>query len=137
MLAQEGCDVAINARAPEPLEAAAKEIADVTGRRVEAIAGDMSEPADVERVVAEAIERLGHLDILITCAGSSPGGLIEELNEEHWRVRLSLKFMRYVRSCKPVFPHMRDRGSGSVVLVAGNDGLKPSYWEVTAGAANA
>ena len=137
MLAQEGCDVAINARSPEPLEAAAKEIADVTGRRVEAIAGDMSEPADVERVVAEAIERLGHLDILITCAGSSPGGLIEELTEEHWRVSLGLKFMGYVRSCKAVFPHMRERGSGSVVLVVGNDGLKPSYWEVTAGAANA
>src|SRR3954452_5904019 len=137
MLAQEGCDVAINARAPEPLEAAAKEIADVTGRRVEAIAGDMSDPDDVQRVVDQAIEQLGHLDILITCAGSSPGGLIEELTEEHWRVSLGLKFMGYVRSCKAVFPHMRELGSGSVVLVVGNDGLKPSYWEVTAGAANA
>jgi NAD(P)-dependent dehydrogenase (short-subunit alcohol dehydrogenase family) len=137
MLAQEGCDVAINARSPEPLEAAAKQIADAAGRRVEAFPGDMSEPADVERVVAEAIERLGHLDILVTCAGSSPGGLIEELTEEHWRVSLGLKFMGYVRSCKAVFPHMRERGSGSVVLVVGNDGLKPSYWEVTAGAANA
>jgi NAD(P)-dependent dehydrogenase (short-subunit alcohol dehydrogenase family) len=137
MLAQEGCDVALNARSPEPLEAAAKQIADAAGRRVEAIPGDMSEPAEVERVVAEAIERLGHLDILVTCAGSSPGGLIEELTEEHWRVSLGLKFMGYVRSCKAVFPHMRERGRGSVVLVVGNDGLKPSYWEVTAGAANA
>jgi NAD(P)-dependent dehydrogenase (short-subunit alcohol dehydrogenase family) len=136
-LAEEGCDVAINARSPEPLEAAAKQIADAAGRRVEAIPGDMSEPAEVERVVAEAIERLGHLDILVTCAGSSPGGLIEELTEEHWRVSLGLKFMGYVRSCKAVFPHMRERGSGSVVLVVGNDGLKPRYWEVTAGAANA
>jgi 3-oxoacyl-[acyl-carrier protein] reductase len=32
---------------------------------------------------------------------------------------------------------MRERGSGSVVLVVGNDGLKSSYWELTAGAANA
>jgi short-subunit dehydrogenase len=44
MLAQEGCDVAINARSPEPLEATAQEIADATGRRVVAIAGDMSNP---------------------------------------------------------------------------------------------
>jgi NAD(P)-dependent dehydrogenase (short-subunit alcohol dehydrogenase family) len=36
-----------------------------------------------------------------------------------------------------VLPHMKQRGSGSVVLVVGNDGLKPSYWEMTAGAANA
>src|SRR5699024_4199 len=34
-------------------------------------------------------------------------------------------------------PHMRERGEGSIVLVVGNDGLKPSYWEMTAGAANA
>jgi 3-oxoacyl-[acyl-carrier protein] reductase len=29
---------------------------------------------------------------------------------------------------------MRQRGSGAVVLVIGNDGLKPTYWETTAGA---
>jgi 3-oxoacyl-[acyl-carrier protein] reductase len=32
---------------------------------------------------------------------------------------------------------MREAGSGSIVLVVGNDGLKPSYWEMTAGVANA
>lgn len=136
-LAEEGCEVVINARTPEDLEQTAKELADATGGKVIPIAGDMSDPEDVERVVKESIEALGHLDILITCAGSSPGGLIEELTEEHWRVSLGLKFMGYVRSCKAVLPHMRERGSGSIVLVVGNDGLKPSYWEVTAGAANA
>ena len=45
--------------------------------------------------------------------------------------------MGYVRSCRAVLPHMRERGSGTIVLVVGNDGLKPSYWEMTAGAANA
>jgi NAD(P)-dependent dehydrogenase (short-subunit alcohol dehydrogenase family) len=136
-LAHEGCDVAINARTAGPLEDAAKQIADATGRRIVPIQGDMSEPEEVERVVSEAIATLGHLDVAITCAGSSPGGLIEELTEEHWRVSLGLKFMGYVRTCKAVLPHMRERGSGNIVLVVGNDGLKPSYWEVTAGAANA
>jgi 3-oxoacyl-[acyl-carrier protein] reductase len=137
LLAEEGCDVAINARGDEGLAKTAEEIAGATGRKVVPIAGDMSDPEDVERVVSRAIDELGHIDILVTCAGSSPGGLIEELTEEHWRVSLGLKFMGYVRSCKAVLPHMRERGSGSIVLVVGNDGLKPSYWEVTAGAANA
>jgi 3-oxoacyl-[acyl-carrier protein] reductase len=136
-LAQEGCDVAINARTPDELERTAQELAEETGRRIIPVPGDMSDPDDVERVVASAIAELGHLDIAVTCAGSSPGGLIEELTEEHWRVSLGLKFMGYFRTCKAVLPHMRERGSGSVVLVVGNDGLKPSYWEVTAGAANA
>jgi len=50
---------------------------------------------------------------------------------------LNLKFMGYVRSVRAVIEHMRERGEGSIVLVVGNDGLKPSYWEMTAGVANA
>jgi len=45
--------------------------------------------------------------------------------------------MGYVRSVRAVIPHMRQRGEGAIVLVVGNDGLKPSYWEMTAGVANA
>ena len=102
-----------------------------------ALPGDMSVPEDAERITQAAIEAFGKLDVLVTCAGSSPGGLIEELTEDHWATSLGLKFLGYVRSTKAVPPHMRERGSGSIVLVVGNDGLKPSYWEVTAGAANA
>jgi 3-oxoacyl-[acyl-carrier protein] reductase len=137
LLAQEGCTVAINGRDAERLGQAAESVSSDSGRSVLPVAGDMSVPDDAERVARQAIEQLGALDILITCAGSSPGGLIEELSEEHWAVSLGLKFLGYVRSCKAVLPHMRERGQGSIVLVVGNDGLKPSYWEVTAGAANA
>jgi NAD(P)-dependent dehydrogenase (short-subunit alcohol dehydrogenase family) len=137
LLAQEGCSVALNGRDAERLGAAADSLASQSGRKVVPIAGDMSVPDDAERVGRAAIEQFGDLDILITCAGASPGGLIEELTEEHWAVSLGLKFLGYVRSCKAVLPHMRERGRGSIVLVVGNDGLKPSYWEVTAGAANA
>jgi 3-oxoacyl-[acyl-carrier protein] reductase len=137
LLAHEGCAVAINGRDEGRLRAAAESLGGESGRRVLPLPGDMSVSDDAERVGREAIEQLGGLDILITCAGASPGGLIEELTEEHWAVSLGLKFMGYVRSCKAVLPHMRERGRGSIVLVVGNDGLKPSYWEVTAGAANA
>ena len=45
--------------------------------------------------------------------------------------------MGYVRSVRAVITQMRERGAGLIVLVVGNDGLKPSYWEMTAGVANA
>jgi NAD(P)-dependent dehydrogenase (short-subunit alcohol dehydrogenase family) len=136
-LASEGADVVITARNGAPLESAASEIAARTGRTVVALAGDMSKPEDVDRCVKETLKRFGHIDILVTCAGSSPGGLLEELTEEHWFSSLNLKFMGYVRSVRAVIPHMRERGEGAIVLVVGNDGLKPSYWEMTAGVANA
>jgi NAD(P)-dependent dehydrogenase (short-subunit alcohol dehydrogenase family) len=137
LLASEGCRVAITARDAARLERAAGDVRDQTGAEILAVAGDMSRREDVERARDATIEVFGQIDILVTCAGSSPGGLLEDLTEEQWLSSLNLKFMGYVRSCRAVLPHMRERGSGSVVLVVGNDGLKPSYWEMTAGAANA
>ncbi len=136
-LANEGCEVVITARGQEDLEKTAAQLSEETGSRVIAKAGDMSSDADVARCVREAVEEMGRIDILVTCAGSSPGGLLEELTDEQWHQSLNLKFMGYVRTVRHVVPHMVERGSGSIVLVVGNDGLKPSFWEMTAGAANA
>lgn len=131
----EGARVAVVARSQEGVDAALKELDG--GNDVIGMTGDMTETADAERAVAQTIESFGQVDVLVTCAGSSPGGLVENLTEEEWMASLNLKFMGYVRSCKAVLPHMRERGSGSIVLVVGNDGLKPSHWELTPGAANA
>ena len=136
-LANEGADVAITARTAGPLEVAAKEITAVTGRPVLALTGDMSIQDDVQRCVDAVLRRFARIDILVTCAGSSPGGLLEELTDDQWLASLNLKFMGYVRSVRAVIGHMRERGEGAIVLVVGNDGLKPSYWEMTAGVANA
>jgi NAD(P)-dependent dehydrogenase (short-subunit alcohol dehydrogenase family) len=137
LLAEEGCRLAIAARTQIDLDVAAKSIEASTAAEVLAITGDMTRTNDVERAVTETLERFGQIDILVTCAGSSPGGLLEDLTEEQWQASLQLKFMGYVRTTRAVISHMRLQGSGSIVLVVGNDGIKPSYWEMTAGVANA
>jgi NAD(P)-dependent dehydrogenase (short-subunit alcohol dehydrogenase family) len=136
-LAEDGARVAITARDADRLEQAASELRELTGGDIVGFAGDMSDSDQVNRTVEQTIERFGAIDILVTCAGSSPGGLLEKLTEDEWLASLNLKFMGYVRTCRAVIPKMRDNGGGSIVLVVGNDGLKPSYWEMTAGAANA
>ena len=100
-LAREGADVVITARHAEPLAAAAKEIAGETGRTVVPMAGDMSVPEDIGRCVDATLAQFGKIDILVTCAGSSPGGLLENLTEDQWAASLNLKFMGYVRSVRP------------------------------------
>ena len=59
------------------------------------------------------------------------------LTEEHWAQSLQLKFMGYVRCLKHVLPIMQKQRRGRVVNLIGNDGVKPSYWEIALGAANA
>ncbi len=136
-LAKEGVDVAICARRKGPLEAVAAEIASATGRKIVAIAADLTQDADAKRFIADGHAALGRLDIMVNNAGSAPGGVIEHLTEPDWTLALQLKFMGYVRCLRYVLPIMVKQGGGRVVNLIGNDGVKPSYWEIAPGAANA
>jgi len=136
-LAREGVDVAICARRPEPLEAAAVEIAAETGRKIVAIPADLVNDGEAKHFITTAHAALGRVDILVNNAGSSPGGVIEHLSEADWEQSLQLKFMGYVRCLRHVLPIMVGQGGGRVVNLIGNDGVKPSYWEIAPGAANA
>jgi NAD(P)-dependent dehydrogenase (short-subunit alcohol dehydrogenase family) len=136
-LAREGVDVAICARRKEPLEATAAEIAKATGRQVLAITADLTKDEDAKNFITQGHEALGHVDIMINNAGSAPGGVIEHLSEADWAQAMQLKFMGYVRCLRYVLPLMVKQGGGRVVNLIGNDGVKPSYWEIAPGAANA
>ncbi|MGH2372451.1 MAG: SDR family oxidoreductase [bacterium] len=135
--AREGASVALCARNTDGLRRAAETIRAASGRPVFTVSGDMQKWEDAKRCVDGASAHYGGLDVLVNCAGASPGGLIENLTEEDWAVSLQLKFMGYVRSSKAAIPHLLKRGGGRIVNVVGNDGIKPAYWELTASAANA
>jgi 3-oxoacyl-[acyl-carrier protein] reductase len=136
-LAREGVDVAICARRPAPLEAAAASIIQQTGRKIVAIPADLTKDADAKNFVEQGHRALGRVDIMVNNAGSAPGGVIEHLSEADWAQALGLKFMGYVRCLRYVLPIMVQQGGGRVVNLIGNDGVKPSYWEIAPGAANA
>jgi NAD(P)-dependent dehydrogenase (short-subunit alcohol dehydrogenase family) len=137
LLAREGVDVAICSRRKDMLEAAAAEIAKATGRKIVAIAADLTRDADARNFIEKGHAALGRVDIIVNNAGSSPGGVIEHLSEDDWAQSLQLKFMGYVRCLRYVLPIMVKQGGGRVVNLIGNDGVKPSYWEIAPGAANA
>jgi NAD(P)-dependent dehydrogenase (short-subunit alcohol dehydrogenase family) len=137
VLAAEGVDVAICARRPGPLQAAAADISRSTGRHIVPIVADLTHDAEAAEFVRRSADALGRVDILVNNAGSAPGGIIETLTEQDWAQALQLKFMGYVRCLRYALPIMVRQRSGRVVNLIGNDGVKPSYWEVAPGAANA
>ena len=136
-LAREGVDVAICARRPDALAAAAEEIISATGRKIIPIPADLTKDVDARNFVESGHRALGRIDIMVNNAGSAPGGIIEHLSEADWAQTLQLKFMGYVRCLRYVLPIMVKQGGGRVVNLIGNDGVKPSYWEIVPGAANA
>ena len=136
-LAKEGVNVAICARRLKPLEKTAEEIRNAYGVTVVAITADLTKDEDAKNFVEKAAKQLGSLDLMINNAGSAPGGVIETLTEKDWEQALQLKFMGYVRCLRYALPIMVKQGGGRVVNLIGNDGVKPSYWEIAPGAANA
>jgi NAD(P)-dependent dehydrogenase (short-subunit alcohol dehydrogenase family) len=100
-LAREGADVAICARGQELLERVAAEMAQQTGRSILPIVADLNREEDAQRFVHTAARHFGRLDILVNCAGSSPGGTLQHLSEQDWMLSLNLGDFRerpyYVR----------------------------------------
>ena len=136
-LLREGASVAICARDAANLEAAAARLREDTGGQVLTCQADMGQRADAARFMQAVWDHFGRFDILVNCAGSSPGGLLENLTEEQWLASMNLKFMGYVRAMTEAIPYLLRQGEGRIVNVVGNDGIKPAYFELTPSAANA
>ena len=136
-LSREGVKVAICARGKERLEQAAREVSDLTGNEVLPVVGDMTRKEDADRFVEATVQRFGKLEIVVNCAGAPPGGQFQNITDEQWLDGLNLKFMGYVRTARAALPHLQRGGWGRIINVIGNDGIKPTFNEVSPGAANA
>ena len=136
-LAANGVDVAINARDAARLENAANELSSNSAGRVLAVPGDMSKADDVDRVVREARDALGGIDILINNAGSSPAGRIDDFDDDAWFAAFELKFMGYVRCARAVLGGMRANRWGRIINIIGKGGHNPAPGYVLGGPFNA
>jgi 3-oxoacyl-[acyl-carrier protein] reductase len=119
--AEAGAAVSICARGAEALNAARDEIA---ARGVKAHAGvcDLADSEAVARYVAEAIEALGGVDILVNNAS----GFGSSDDEAGWEKSLSVDLMATVRAIWAVRPTMEAQGSGAIVNISSISGLRAS-----------
>jgi citronellol/citronellal dehydrogenase len=83
-LAGSGARVAICGRRPAPLAQVRDEVEGAGGECL-AVAADLRDPADVERVVGAALERFGAVDVLVNNAGGQFSAPAEEITDSGWR----------------------------------------------------
>lgn len=136
-LTREGARVAIVARHQEALNEAVAEISKETSSAVTAIAADCSRSADIDRMLATALEQLGRIDILVNAIGMARGGAFLELSDEDWDQSLALKLMGQIRCCRAVLPTMRRHRWGRIVNISGTQSKRPLPTSMPAGVANA
>lgn len=116
-LALEGCRVAINSRTHETLANAAMEISAETGVDVFPLVGDVTDPEVPERLVSQATEAMGGLDLLVTNAGGPPPGLFEDIDDGLWQQAVDLSLMSHVRLIRAALPALRKSDTASVLAV--------------------
>ena len=110
------------ARSEEEVRAAAQ----ACGERADWIACDVTDPDADTEIVAEAVEQMGGIDVLVNNAGTSYARDLDELTDEDWLGQYALHVLAPMRLMRAAAPHMVARGGGRIVNVASSAGKRPS-----------
>ena len=116
-LAREGAKLAICARTPETIQAAAEEIRNATGVDVLARAMDVTRGDQVRELVEETQKRFGHIDICVTNAGGPPSKTFAETSADDWTAAVNLNLMSTVHFAREVLPVMQKQRWGRFIAI--------------------
>lgn len=93
---------------------------------VHAVVADLSLLGEVERVTAEAMQRLGRIDILINNAARTRTGAFFGMSDDDLQDAWQVKGLGYVRLVRAVAPHMMRQRDGRIVNVLGATARTPT-----------
>jgi 3-oxoacyl-[acyl-carrier protein] reductase len=119
-LAEEGVNVVMLARRPEPLEREAKRLGG------HAVPGDVRSAADCERVVRTAADTFGGIDILVNNSGGPPRTAAIGLTAEQVEAATQLLLVSVVRLTGLCLPHLARSGAGRIVNITSSTVKEPS-----------
>jgi len=128
-LARAGSDVAVVcAQSRDAAQAVAAQLKS-TGVRAEAMACDVTSPAQVQGLVSRVLETFGRVDLLINDAAYNkwiPFNDLDALTYEEWQKIIAVNLTGPMLCIKAVAPAMQRQGGGRVVNIASVAGLAPS-----------
>jgi len=117
-LAKEGASVAVCARRQEPLDRLAEKLTAIR-RPFMTIAADCTSGLEMQDAIAQIAAKLGKIDILVNNAGGGATGhrTIDD-GDDVWMGCYELNVWSTVRTTRAVFPHMKERRSGSIIIIS-------------------
>jgi NAD(P)-dependent dehydrogenase (short-subunit alcohol dehydrogenase family) len=102
------------------------------GVRAVAVCGDVARSADMAALAARAVDELGRLDVLVTCAGIEGQGLLAEQDEPTWTRVIDVNLNGTYRAIRAALPQMMAQGEGRIITVASVLGKFGGYGFITA-----
>jgi NADP-dependent 3-hydroxy acid dehydrogenase YdfG len=122
-LANRGAAVVLGARRTDRLDSLVARIR-AEGGRAEMVAVDVTERADVERLVASAVERFGRLDVLVNNAGIARTAPMTDLDVDDWDAMIDVNLRGVLHGIAAALPVFRGQGHGHFVTTISTSGLK-------------
>ena len=110
-----GAKVAICARGEEQLAQAKITLEALTGQPVLAEVADLSQTADIDKLIEYIESHWGAIDVLVNNAGGPPPGEHTALEDEHWEQAFDLTLRSAVRVTNRVLPGMKKSGHGRII----------------------
>jgi NAD(P)-dependent dehydrogenase (short-subunit alcohol dehydrogenase family) len=83
-----------------------------------AVSLDVTDAGQRERAVNQALDRFGHIDVLVNNAGRTQVGAVEETTDDELRSLFELHFFAPAALTRLVLPHMRAQGAGAIVQMS-------------------
>lgn len=123
LLAERGAAVVVGARRTERLEKLAQEIRDRGGVAIIS-ATDVTRREDVQRLVEQAVEEFGRLDVLVSNAGISKIGPVADLDVDGWSAMIDVNLRGVLHGIAAALPVFRRQGRGHFVTTVSTAGLK-------------
>jgi len=121
-LAAEGAEIAIAARDPDRLAAAAGQLRQ-RGVRVLTLSADTTDDKAVRAAISQVVEEFGGVDILVnnaaTPAGASAPRDLTDLIDDEILAAFDTKVLGYLRTARAAAPHMIAQGWGRIINISG------------------
>lgn len=90
------------------------------------VTGSNQSAADLQRLVDQAMQRWGRVDVLVNSAGHGPRAPILEISDEQWHAGMDVYLLNVVRPVRLVAPIMQRQGGGAIVNISTAWAFEPS-----------
>ena len=119
-LAEQGADVAIVARTAEQLETACGQIQAETGKKAWSFAFDLADIEGTEGLFADVVEKVGGVDILVNCAGTTVRGASEDIEMADWEHVQNVNLKSVLVLSQMFCRHRKAAGGGGRIINIGS-----------------
>jgi len=123
-LAEGGANVVVNFLTNEGEAIETVRLCQEKGVETIAVQGDVSDFIHAQAIAKAALDKFGHIDLLVCNAGIWEGASIEDMTEELWNNVINTNLKSAWAMTKACVPAIKKRSSGAIVMVSSTSGQR-------------